>query len=178
MPHADGSKRFWGRNSAGLLVLPLAVIAVLLGLTLLSRQIGVRVEMPEEVAAVYGEEAAGQFEQVFASLQSWYNSYSCGPEGVTLTYEKDYDKLYRMTSEFAAYSEACAQLDEDSDIPEAIWHFNDRLLLTMSFGFFGYQIRLGTGESLSFTVEEWEQLGSGIDELCAYYRDGGWKETD
>lgn len=177
MPHADSPKRFKGRNSAGLLAIPLAVIAVLFGLTLLSRQSGVRVEMPEEVAAVYGEEAAGQFEQVFASLQSWYNSYSCGPEGVTLTYEKDYKKLYRVTSRFAAYSEACAQLDKDSEIPDEVAHFNDRLLLTMAFGFFGYQISLTMEESLSFTAEEWEQLGSGIDELCAYYRDGAWKET-
>lgn len=52
-----------------------------------------KVHLSPEIRQILGEEPDTLFNELFRNLQIWYNSYPCTENGVTLTKERDYEKL-------------------------------------------------------------------------------------
>ena len=52
-----------------------------------------KVHLSPEIRQILGEEPDTLFNELFRNLQIWYNSYPCTENGVTLTKERDYEKM-------------------------------------------------------------------------------------
>ena len=129
------------------------------------------IHLPENSRAILGQEADASFSRFFTELNAWYDSYSVGEEGITLTFENDYDAMAEVVMSTADFMEAYntasyAESDEtlmmlESDCADMLGFLVNYLVVVFT---------LEEYDSYAMDASQWAALGDAIDGVTAIYQ--------
>lgn len=154
------------RQRIGFLLLSAALLATLVQNHWPSIQ---EVHLSPEIRQILGEEPDTLFNELFHDLQIWYDSYPCTENGVTLTKERDYEKIVHLLKCAALYLNSY-ELEETDPNFQLVQEYNAPIgffivELTLSF-----IMILARNETYTISKEGWQELGLGIDDVIATYK--------
>ena len=154
------------RQRIGFLLLSAALLVTLVQNLRPSVQ---EVHLSPEIRQILGQESDILFNELFRDLQIWYDSYPCTENGVTLTKERDYEKIVQLLKHAALYLNSC-ELEETDPNLQLVQEYNAPIgffivELTLSF-----VMVLARDEMCTISKEGWQELGSGIDDVIATYK--------
>lgn len=127
------------------------------------------VHLTPEMRQILGEEPDILFNQFFRNLQSWYDSYPCTENGVTLTMERDYEKIVYLLNCAGLYLNAY-KLEESDPNLQLIQEYNAPIVLFISGFIIPFIMALARDETCTISKEGWQDSGSGIDDMIAIYK--------
>lgn len=127
------------------------------------------VHLSPEIRQILGEKPDTLFNEMFRDLQIWYDSYPCTENGVTLTKERDYEKIVHLLNCAALYLNSY-ELEETDPNFQLVQEYNAPIgffivELTLSF-----IMILAQEETYTISKDGWQRLGTSIDDLIAAYK--------
>lgn len=127
------------------------------------------VHLSPEIRQILGEKPDTLFNEMFRDLQIWYDSYPCTENGVTLTGERDYEKIVHLLNCAALYLNSY-ELEETDPNFQLVQEYNAPIgffivELTLSF-----IMILAQEETYTISKDGWQRLGTSIDDLIAAYK--------
>ena len=129
------------------------------------------VHLPAEARASLGQEADASFSRYFAKLNHWYDSYSVGEEGITLTLENDYEAMGEVVMSAAKFFEAYNTVSyEENDENLIVLENNCADMLGFFVNYLVVVVTLEQYGSYPMDTVQWTALGEAIDSLTAMYQ--------
>lgn len=162
----NGKKNPALRQRIGFLLLSAVLLATLVQNHWPSIQ---EVHLSPEIRQILGEEPDALFNELFRDLQIWYDSYPCTENGVTLTKERDYEKIVHLLNCAALYLNSYELEETDPDF-QLVQEYN------VPIGFFIVELTLSfimilaQEETYTISKDGWQRLGTSIDDLIAVYK--------
>ena len=129
------------------------------------------VHLPAEARAILGQEADASFSRYFAKLNHWYDSYSVGEEGITLTLENDYEAMGEVVLSTAKFFEAYNTVSyEENDENLIVLENNCADMLGFFVNYLVVVVTLEQYGAYPMDTAQWASLGEAIDTLTVMYQ--------
>ena len=126
------------------------------------------VVMAEDVKAMVGAEAEASFCQFHEDLQVWYQEMPVTGDGVTLTLEGGYASLLETISGLNPYVTACSAVTDEEGAAR-LNEYNEPISVILMVAL-NLMMNVSAEGEYTFTVEEWNEMGTIIDTLVSAYQ--------
>jgi len=129
------------------------------------------VHLPAEARAILGQEADASFSQFFTKLHNWYDSYTVGEDGITLTFENDYEAMGDVVLSAAEFLEAYNTASyAESDETLMVLETNCADMLGFLVNYLVVVVTLEQYGAYPMDAPQWAALGEAIDGVTAIYQ--------
>jgi len=118
-----------------------------------------------------GQEADASFSQFFTKLHNWYDSYTVGEDGITLTLENDYEAMGDVVLSAAEFLEAYNTASyAESDETLMVLETNCADMLGFLVNYLVVVVTLEQYGAYPMDAPQWAALGEAIDGVTAIYQ--------
>ena len=129
------------------------------------------VHLPADARAILGQEADASFSQFFTKLHNWYDSYTVGEDGITLTLENDYEAMGDVVLSAAEFLEAYNTASyAESDETLMVLETNCADMLGFLVNYLVVVVTLEQYGAYPMDASQWAALGEAIDGVTALYQ--------